>query len=301
MIPLSHVAIQQVIPLEAREILIRSLGGVGVLDFLPLLQKPEQVMDDYARSSINPCGVGLGSDGLAYRLKCQEFEESLRKVLIEIGSRIDLTTFIPAPLIDPNTHDNLAGRAKASGVAVGFGGCDSVLIDAWGTARATRSQIIRLTSGNISMDLQDTGENTFHILRFIGSKCPQGTMVRLATFKKMLNLLFSTVPLVTGKAGSVNDQSIFMEDGGQWRFRHEKSVWGFEITRLEKLWLTMGAIPARLVYDTKNPLLYLLREDVALELAGFRRESQPDEPSPWTYLSPHGIYGKETVIKLASK
>ncbi len=126
-------------------------------------------------------------------------------------------------------------------------------------------------------------------------------MVRLATFKKMLNLLFSTVPLVTGKAGSVNDQSIFMEDGGKWRFRHENSVWGFEITRLEKLWLTMGAIPARLVYDTKNPLLYLLREDRALELARFRRESQPDEPSPWTYLSTHGIYGKETVIKLAPK
>jgi hypothetical protein len=258
-------------------------------------------MDDYARSSINSCGVGLGCDGLAYRMKCQEFEESLRKVLIEIGSRIDLTSFTPAPLIDPNAHDNLAGRGKASGVSVGFGCCDSVLIDGWGTARATQSQIIRLTAGNVSMDLQDTGENTFHILRFLGSKCPQGTMVRLARFKKMLNLLFSTVPLVTGKAGSLNDQSIFMEDGGKWRFQPEKSVWGFEITRLEKLWLTMGAIPARLVHDRKNPLLYLLREDAALELARFRRESQPEESSPWAYLSNHGIYSKEAVINLADK
>lgn len=258
-------------------------------------------MDDYARSSINSCGVGLSSDGLAYRMKCQEFEDSLRKVLIEIGSRIDLTSFKPAPLIDPNKHDNLAGRAKACGVSVGFGCCDSVLIDNWGTARATRSQTIRLTAGNISMDLQDTGENTLHILRFIGSTCPQGTMVRLAAFKKMLNLLFHTVPLVTGKGGSVNDQSIFMEDGGRWRFQHEKSVWGFEITRLEKLWLTMGAIPARLVHDPKNPLLYLLREDKALELARCRRESQPEESSPWAYLSNRGIYSKETVINLAYK
>lgn len=298
-IPLSHIAIQQVLPLEARKILIRSLEGVDDFDFLPLLRKPEQVMNDYARSSITPCGVVLSSDGLAYRMKCQEFEESLRKVLIDIGSRIDLTSFTPTPLIDPKTHDNLGDRAEASGISVVFGCCDSVLIDGWGTARATKSKTIRLIAGNISMDLQDTGEKRFHILRFIASECPQGTMVRLAAFRKMLNLLFYTVPLVTGKGGSVNDQSIFMADGGKWRFKHEKSVWGFEITRLEKLWLTMGAIPARLIHDPKNPLLYLLREDEALELARFRRESEPEQSSPWAYLSNHGIYSKETVINLA--
>lgn len=279
--------------------MIRCLRYSGKADVaLEYLEDLQRSINRFASEFRSPSGETIPSPPCAYIKRCEEFIYELREFLLGVGPRIDLTTFYPQPLTDPNIHDDLAGACRAMGISADHGYCDGVSIDAFGKARAENRHVLRLKKGEILMDVMASGPATFHVVRYLANS-KASAILKMKTFSTMISLLFRTSKEISGSAASVNDNSVFMEQG-DWRFKEQKSVWGFPISRLERFWLRAGAVTNRFIAEEK-PRLLLFGEGAAMDFLKQFRQEQPDGPSPFFYASRHGIYSSETLQNLQEK
>lgn len=287
----------QTLPRDARRILLNCFEYAGEdRENVAFIRNVESAMERFASEFCSPGGSWQPTDGFAYMLRAELFDSRLRGFLHAIGGRLDMSGFTPRPLEDPAFHQDLAGACKQAGFDLQHDFCDSVRIDASGRARADSGHIVRLRAGDMFMDAE-ASEDSFHVVRFIADNSKQAAFGKLRTFAAMVRLLHRTAPVLTAKAASVNDRSVFMAKGGEWRFKTEESVWGFSISRLERFWLRAGAVPERILGGDSR-VLALFREDRALEFAKEFRREKPDSASPFFYASRQGIYKAETLALL---
>jgi hypothetical protein len=282
--------IDSILPADARRILINSIQDAGeARDTLRLFQNVEAQMLQYAsdvRHSLNP---------LYFESRCLEFESFLRKVLSDLGNRVDLSSFTPVPLEDPTVHENLSKASKAAGFYPEHGYCDAVYMDSLGRASAHRAHIVRLSHSDIFADFQES-EGSFHVIRFI-ALCPQMPSIqKMRVFVRMVRLLLRTATRVSGKPATSNDGCIRMDSSGDWRFLKESSPHG-DITRLERFWLRSGGISERLVIPN-SPYVLFFRDTDALEVAREWRIQKPNDPSPYALASRFSHFAPATLEKL---
>ena len=173
---------------------------------------------------------------------------------------------------------------------------DAVVIDDFGRARAHKDHIIRFQKDEMLMDVMDASDS-FHVIRFL-AVCPKTSAIKkMKVFSQMVALLHRTAPIVSGTPATENDNSVKMDQSGEWRFDEEKSVWGFNISRLQQFWHRVGGITTHLLDDGKNQMLFLI-EHQAIQFMDKFRQDYPSSPSPFYYASRHGIYSPETLLKL---
>lgn len=285
--------IDSILPADALRILINSIQDAGeAKDTVRLLQSVEAQMLQYAsdrRHSSNP---------FYFESRCLEFESFLRKVLSDLGNRVDLNSFTPVPLEDPSIHENLSKASKAAGFYPQHGYCNAVNIDSFGRATAQRAHILRLSYGEIYADFLES-EGSFHVIRFI-ALCPQiPTIQKMQVFVRMVRLLLRTATRVSGKPATSNDGCIRMDSSGDWRFLKESSPYG-DITRLERFWLRSGGISERLVIPN-SPYVLFFRDADALEVAREWRIQRPNDPSPYALASRFSHFFPATLEKLRLK
>ncbi len=287
--------LSKTLPPAAIKTLRETYRGIG--DGNPQwLNRLEEKMHLYASETRNPLGISLPTHPFHYEHRCIEFCDKLGELLDSVGSRVNLHNFDPKPLLDESIHDGLASAARKVGITIEHGYCDSVSIKL-GRAIPIQSHVLRLSKGSTFMDVQDGGD-TFHVIRAIAMCKDISTVRKFERFTQMIRLLLRTTTLVSGKPACSNDGCMAMADGG-WRFVNQKSVWGFEVSRLTRFWLAMGGIPSILIGD-ERPLVVFYRIDRALKFAEDYKRVNPDKPSPFHYASRFGIYSKEELLKLKS-
>ena len=295
----ANYLLNETLPPDALRILRSCLIFCGKADLtLALLDNLDAKMAEYASTFRSPSNDLIPSPAGCFIRRCEEFDHELRKVLLDIGPRVDLSTFRPEPLTDPTIHDGLAGACLAFGITVLHGYCEGVSIDGFGKARAEKKHVLRVKKGEILMDVMAIGPAAFHVVRYLANS-KTSAILKMKMFSTMISLLFRTCTEISGSAASVNDASVFMEQG-EWRFKEQESVWGFPISRLERFWLRCGAVSTRFIEDEK-PRLILLKDCEAVEFLKRFRQEKTDGPSPFFYASRHGIYSPETLQKLKEK
>jgi len=282
-----------ILPTEARAILINSIKAAGeAKETVDFLQNVEAEMIRYAENGL------LNRNAFSpfqFESKCLEFETHIRKVLKDIGNRVDLNGFDPVPLEDASIHRDLAQACELVGITPKHGYCPVVYIDTFGRATAQQAHIFRLSVKGMYVDIQE-GDNAFHVIRFIAPSRRIPTIQKIRFFSMMVKLLLRTSKRVTGKSGSANDGCILMDESGDWRFLKEQSPFG-PISRLERFWLRVGALPERL-FVPESPLLVFFREEDALEVVRECQRLRPDSVTPYALLSRFSLYPRETVAKL---
>ncbi|MEI6492600.1 MAG: hypothetical protein WCO94_08635 [Verrucomicrobiota bacterium] len=287
------------LPPEALRILrnsLRSSGNAALI--LEALDDLEGKLKRYTREFQSRSGDWMPAFPFDIANRSGEFDSTLREFLIAIGSRVDLTNFSPRPLTEAHFHGDLAGRCRKAGIELSHEYCDGVKIDRWGRARADRYHVLRLKKNEIVLDVEDNGDGTAHIIRFL-AVCPQTSAItKMRTFSKMVSLLHQTMPVIHGRAATGDDNAVRLQNG-EWRFLQETSPWGFSISRLEHFWFAAGAVTARLIGNC-DPLLFLYREDEAIAFHQRFRQKTPAgaSPSPYALASRWGIFGKEALSRL---
>jgi len=264
---------------------------------LEALDNLEGTMKRYIHEFKSHSGVWMPAFPFDIANRASEFDRMLRDMLLEIGSRVDFTDFSPRPFMEPHFHGDLAGRCKKAGIELLQDYCDGVTIDEFGRARADRKQVLRLKKGEIILDIEDIGEGTAHIIRFL-AVCPRTSAItKMRIFSKMVSLIHFTLPVIFGKAATSDNDNAVRLQNGEWRYISEQSPWGFSISRLERFWLSAGAVTTRLIGD-HDPMLFLYREDEAEKFLQRFRQKNPAGASPYALASRWGIFGKETLARL---
>jgi hypothetical protein len=294
--------IKKTLPDDARKILRNCFKHAGdSYESIAFLDGLESRMHRHAMEQPSPFGFPIPPSPHQYQDRCEEFDLQIRDWLFnDVGPRMDPNTLALEPVADFSLHNNLQGACKDLGVTLEQGFADSVDIDAYGRAKAAPRGILRLSKGEIFMDVAG-GKDSFHVARFVATDKKISPVRKFAAFVQMIKLLHRTAPIVTGKVATKDDPTIHL-NSGNWRFKKEQSVWNFPVSRLEKFWMRAGAVQLRVLRQDGDPsVIALLREDEAVKEIEKFSATNPAAPSPWFYASNHGIYSKNTLKTLNSR
>ena len=297
-----NLLIKRTLPDDARRILKACFEAAGdSAESIAYLNGLEGKMHQHASNQQTPFGISILPSFHDYQSRCEEFDQQLRRWLHDdVGPRLDPQTLSPVPVTDSSLHEDLVGACKNSRIELQRGFADAVDISPYGRASASRKAVLRLSKGEIFMDVVG-GQNSFHVARFVATDKKISPFRKFAVFVEMIQLLHRTAPIVTGKVATKDDPTIHL-DSGDWRFKKEQSVWNFPVSRLERFWLRAGAVPLRVLRQDGDPsVIALLREDEAVKEIEKFSATNPAAPSPWFYASNHGIYSKNTLKTLNSR
>jgi hypothetical protein len=297
-----NLLIKRTLPDDARRILKACFEAAGdSAESIAYLNGLEGKMHQHASNQQTPFGISILPSFHDYQIRCEEFDQQLRRWLHDdVGPRLDPQTLSPVPVTDSSLHEDLVGACKNSRIELQRGFADAVDISPYGRASASRKAVLRLSKGEIFMDVVG-GQNSFHVARFVAADRKISPLRKFAVFVEMIKLLHRTARIVTGKVATKDDPTIHL-DGANWRFEKEPSIWGFDVSRLERFWLRAGAVPMRVLRKDGDPkVIALLREDEVLNEIEKARKANPTAPSPWHYASVKGIYGREILGILRMK
>jgi hypothetical protein len=224
-----------------------------------------------------------------------EFDEDLRNLLQGLGSRVDLSQYSPIPLTDDLYHMNLVGACRESGVEILHGYVDGASIDQFGRAKKVERHVLRLIYNGVTLDIAEE-ESSFHVLFFDGRK-ELSAIGKLRILSRFIKLLLRSVETVSGTAATTN-RGIAKMIKADWRFVLQDSVYDFQLSRLERFFLSAGAVSVKIIKGEKRPLVVFFNERKAEELVQEMRQTYPDSPSPYHYTTKHGIYSKGFLSRL---
>lgn len=284
--------IEKTISKETRELYIRYLlDSEADPQIISFFKNLESFLERYFRESHS----GLPSAETIKRLF--EFDSDIRRHFLSEGGKLVLSSFSEGSI--PREYSRLFDLTIDQGFDLTFGTVDSIQVCHLGGAGRAKVELFRIQGIRSYLDFI-WGQESAHIVRFIGDKNEQGTLSRLRDFRRMVSVLLQAgAKIITGKAAAADDPSVRMGEGGNWRFESLPTDWnGISVSRLEKLWMRVGFIPERLL-GIKSSKMALLSSENALILLDEFKANLPDSPIPFQYLCPKvSIYDHATLLKL---
>ncbi len=293
-----NTLLREIFPLDARNTIIRILKNHNANDErIYILDNCEHILRSNLESKRSPSGERIGYIPCVYESICSDFLCAIREIIHGIGNMLDLSTYKSGlSSCHESSFIDIYNFCVASGLNCEIGSCDGFFVDNNGNASHDKVGLLRITEGNSLCELSKVNENQLHITRFIHTTKNTSPFKKMKWFKKILDVLFKKVSVVSGSSATCNDKSIEMSDG-DWRFESKSSVYGFEISKLFLFWLRCGGFPMKLSEGNPN-LICFYREDAALEVLQDYKQSRPGAVSPYFYASHFGIYTPETLSQL---